>query len=136
MATHNKKYDEGKLPASLLLEFPHALKAVAAVGAYGLEKYQERGSWKKVTDGQQRYTEAEWRHRLDGAITENDAESGLPHRWHEVWNVLAVLELELAAAAGHNIPTLTTRAPKFDKAKPDEELLDLPAFLRPNPDAS
>jgi hypothetical protein len=89
------KLDEGKLMAALLLQFPHALEAIAQIATYGARKYS-RGGWLQVDDGINRYADAEWRHKLKRAQGEEcDPESGMPHRWHEAWNVLAQLELVL-----------------------------------------
>jgi len=89
------KLDEGKLMASLLLQFPRALDAIAQIATYGAKKYS-RGGWLSVSDGINRYADAEWRHKLARAKGEEcDPESGMPHRWHEAWNVLAQLELVL-----------------------------------------
>lgn len=91
------KLDAGKQMASLLLDFSRALSAVAQVSTMGALKYS-RGGWQHVPDGITRYSDAEWRHRLQGQVEELDSESGLPHRYHELWNCLAVLELELREA--------------------------------------
>jgi hypothetical protein len=87
------KLDAGKLMAALLLQFPHALEAIAQIATYGARKYSP-GGWLSVPDGINRYADAEWRHKLKRAQgEERDPESGRPHRWHEAWNVLAQLEL-------------------------------------------
>ena len=89
------KLDHGKTKAGLLEGFARALLAVAEVGTYGAEKYSVDG-WKHVKDGERRYSDAAWRHRLARASGEEvDNESGLPHSAHEAWNVLACLELQL-----------------------------------------
>ena len=89
------KLDAGKLQAGLLLDFASALEAVAKVSTYGAGKYS-RGGWQHVPDGLSRYADAEMRHKLARAKGEEfDQESGLDHRWHEVWNALAQLELEI-----------------------------------------
>jgi hypothetical protein len=84
------KYDAGKTQTGLLLDFSHALNAVAEVGTFGAKKYS-RGGWMSVENANERYTDAMMRHLLaDG----NDEESGLPHLAHMVWNALALLEME------------------------------------------
>jgi hypothetical protein len=88
------KLDAGKLNASLLGDFSLALKAVAEIATFGANKYS-RGGWQHVKDGVERYNDAEWRHKLEQRHEELDADSGLPHKWHHAWNVLAALELEL-----------------------------------------
>lgn len=85
------KLDGGKIRADLLLDFRHALKAVAEVATHGAEKYAP-GSWLHVPDGEVRYRAARMRHQLEEG---NDAMSGLPHLAHEAWNLLAELELRI-----------------------------------------
>jgi len=85
------KLDGGKTRAGLVLGgFSKALDAVAQVGTYGATRYTPRG-WEVVPDGKERYLDAAYRHLLAGDGLD---ESGLPHRWHLAWNILAVLELE------------------------------------------
>ncbi len=75
-----------------MADFPNALTEVAKVGTFGAEKYTDHG-WKYVEKGQQRYTDALYRHLL--ATTPVDEESGLLHAAHAAWNALAVLEFML-----------------------------------------
>lgn len=92
------KLDSGKVDAGLLFEsFPNALLAVAEVATFGANKYTRNG-WKEVPQGSTRYAAAGARHllkRYSGEVVDND--SKLPHRYHEVWNALAQLELELTS---------------------------------------
>ena len=88
------KLDAGKVQASLLEDFSLALMAVAQVATYGAAKYTV-GGWQQVPDGIRRYTDAEWRHRLAKRHEELDPESGLPHEFHELWNMLAKVEMKL-----------------------------------------
>ena len=89
------KLDQGKLMAGLLMDFPHALEAVAKVATFGANKYSVQG-WISVPDAIERYQHAEWRHKLKRAQGEElDPDSGLDHQFHEAWNVLAQLELRL-----------------------------------------
>lgn len=88
------KLDAGKTLAGVLLDFAHALGAVAEVGSMGARKYS-RGGWVQVPNGVERYTDAALRHLLKhGQGETNDPESGLPHLAHCAWNILAVLELQ------------------------------------------
>lgn len=87
------KLDDGKPLAGLLGDFSLALMAVVDVGTYGAKKYS-RGGWQSVPEGQQRYTDAMWRHMLAENRGELD-ESGLLHMAHAAWNALARLELKL-----------------------------------------
>lgn len=84
------KYDTGKLKAGILADFQLALKAIAEVGTFGANKYA-RNSWQNVSNAIERYTDAMWRHRLSDGV---DDESGFPHYYHELWNMLAVVELK------------------------------------------
>lgn len=90
------KLDAGKVDAELVFEsFPNALLAVAKVATFGANKYT-RGGWKSVKDGIVRYDAAHMRHKLKRLSGEKlDQDSKLAHRFHEAWNALAALELEL-----------------------------------------
>lgn len=90
------KLDAGKVDAELVFEsFPNALLAVAKVATFGANKYT-RGGWKSVKDGIVRYDAAHMRHKLKRLSGEKlDPDSKLDHRFHEAWNALAALELEL-----------------------------------------
>lgn len=89
------KFDGGKILAGIpFQDFPRALQAVAEVGTFGAKKYS-RSSWKTVDNAMTRYTDAKFRHILEGEISERDIESGLLHKAHEAWNALATLELYL-----------------------------------------
>ena len=96
MKKEGLKYDDGKIKPRLILEgFPRALIAVAEVATFGADKYTEHG-WVTVPDGINRYADAMGRHLLAEAKGEGlDAESGLKHAAHTVWNALARLELLL-----------------------------------------
>jgi hypothetical protein len=88
------KLDKGKVMASLLEDFSLALMEIAKVSTHGAEKYTRNG-WESVEDGETRYNDAAWRHRLKRKHEEMDPDSGLLHEAHEAWNVLAKLELKL-----------------------------------------
>lgn len=86
------KLDSGKLRAGLVLRgFSNALKAVAEVGTFGANKYTDDG-WRSVENGRKRYEDALWRHLLARG---RDEQSGLPHSWHALWNMMALIELGL-----------------------------------------
>lgn len=90
------KLDAGKPMADLVLgDFSNALLAVADVGTFGANKYTRHG-WRYVQDGQERYADAGVRHRLKGHQEDLDPDSGLLHKAHEAWNVLAELEYMLS----------------------------------------
>ena len=88
------KMDEGKVCAGALAEFRHALLAVAEVSTHGIEKYR-RDSWPEVPDGITRYNDAMWRHLLQEG---DDVDSGISHKAHACWNMLAELELTIREA--------------------------------------
>lgn len=93
--TKDMKFDGGKILAGIpFQDFPRALRAVAEIGTFGAKKYS-RSSWKTVDNAMVRYTDAKFRHILEGEITPLDIESGLLHKAHEAWNALATLELYL-----------------------------------------
>ena len=85
------KLDAGKIRADLLADFGPGLLKVAQICDYGAKKYSEKG-WMEVADARKRYNAAFWRHLLAGEGV--DPESNLPHRWHCMWNLLAMLSLE------------------------------------------
>lgn len=89
-----QKHDQGKPLAACLLQFPRALLSVAEVGTMGAQKYAW-ASWKDVPDAERRYTSAMMRHLLAAQISELDEESGLHHLHHCLWNLMAVVELQL-----------------------------------------
>lgn len=88
---HSIKHDAGKPIAGCLEEFSHALEAMVEVFEAGRREGYVRGSWENVDP--ERYKDAEWRHRLAGKREPLDPKSGLPHKFHEIWNALAQLEL-------------------------------------------
>lgn len=90
------KDDSGKMPVwrGVLNYFPRALGAVAAVSAFGADKYSWNG-WRSVPDARARYFDALGRHLLADTQEAFDAESGLPHLAHAAWCLLALLQMEL-----------------------------------------
>lgn len=104
------KADAGKAQPDLLeLGFARALRLVQAGLEYGAKKY-EAHSWRDVPDAMDRYSRAARRHRQERDLEASpngtfhavleacDAESGLPHIAHEVFNLLALIELDLASS--------------------------------------
>jgi hypothetical protein len=89
------KLDAHKLQADLLLDFRDALLAVASISDFGARKYTRHG-WIDVPNGQERYMAALLRHLLQEG---NDPDSGLPHKWHALWNLLAVVQLDINSAS-------------------------------------
>lgn len=86
------KADAGKLRLTLVPT--ELVRAVAVIREYGVNKYGESESWKRVEI--QRYRDAAYRHFL--AYLDNpesvDEESGLPHLWHLACNIAFLIELE------------------------------------------
>ena len=91
-----KKYDEGKPKAwAFVANFPLALQKVAELDTIGALKYTPSG-WREVPNGQERYMDAFMRHALKLAAGEElDDETGMPHKASMIWNLLAVLEMEI-----------------------------------------
>lgn len=100
------KADGGKTrPALISIGFQRALRIVQATTDYGALKY-EAHSWRKVPNAKERYLEAAERHRQERLLAQTgsefnslasiDKESGLPHIAHEIFCLLAIMELELA----------------------------------------
>lgn len=76
------------------IPFPSFIRAVAAVRAFGIEKYHSVESWKSISA--ERYRDALCRHWLEYIDNpeKKDDESGLPHLWHVGCNVMFLIELE------------------------------------------
>ena len=105
------KADAGKaMPDLFELGFANAIRLVQATMEYGAQKY-EAHSWQNVPNGLERYTRAGARHRQDrqrdwremgtagATLYSKDRESGLPHIAHEIFNLMAQLELALSEEA-------------------------------------
>jgi hypothetical protein len=89
------KLDAGKPRVGLVIgDFGAALTEVARVGTYGAQKYTAHG-WLTVPNGEERYTDAMYRHLLQENHTPFDGDTGLLHAAHAAWNALARLELML-----------------------------------------
>ena len=93
------KLDAGKNRLGLVLgDFALALEHVGRVGTFGARKYSDHG-WLTVPNGQERYTDAMYRHLMREASGEDiDFDTSLLHAAHAAWNALARLELALRAA--------------------------------------
>ncbi len=95
------KNDLGKpLPYLVLSNFLPALQEVIKVGTFGAQKYTPNG-WKHVPDGNVRYYEAAMRHILDDMKDPMslDEDSKCYHLAQAIWNLLAVLTLEINSSA-------------------------------------
>lgn len=96
MTTRDLKFDAGKPRWSLLMRgLATALGGVVAVLTFGAKKY-EAHSWRNVSNGEERYLDALYRH-LDALQRGEkiDPESGLSHWSHVATNALFLHELEI-----------------------------------------
>lgn len=85
------KHDGDKVRLDLVE--PSLINAVGRVRTFGVKKYPDEQSWRKVS--KQRYIAATMRHfeaYRSGEFL--DPESGLPHLWHVACNIMFLIELE------------------------------------------
>lgn len=85
------RYNEGKLPLGHILDYPHAMAALAEVAAYGADKYS-RGNF---TNGQDVTVTADclMRHLMKWWAGEDcDPESGISHLAHCMWNLATLIQ--------------------------------------------
>jgi hypothetical protein len=89
------KADAGKLDLTLVPR--KAIREIAKVRMYGVEKYGASESWRRVDPN--RYRAAAFRHFLAYLDDPHgvDEESGLPHISHLACNVAFLIELEKGA---------------------------------------
>lgn len=104
MSDQKFKADAGKAhPTLIQIGFAKAIRLVQATMEYGAQKY-EAHSWRNVPNASTRYFDAAERHRqarmlhlnmgYESHLFPRDEESGLPHIAHEVFNLMALMELE------------------------------------------
>ncbi len=90
------KHDQGKLLFGCFTQgLAPVIKGVVAVLTYGAQKYA-RDSWQSVPNARQRYYDAFERHMNE--INLNiyyDNESGLPHTFHAICNLMFVAWFDL-----------------------------------------
>ncbi len=93
------KADKGK--PRLFLVPPSIIEAVGVVRTYGVQKYGDEQSWRKVEPW--RYRDAMMRHLVSYMRDPQglDKESGLPHLWHVACNVAFLIEMEQVAWYGY-----------------------------------
>ena len=96
----NYKFDSGK--SRLDLVPPELIEAVGAVRTYGVQKYGDGESWKKVEP--YRYAAALMRHLCKWLKNPHsvDSESGLPHLWHMACNVAFLIAMTSTAPDNKN----------------------------------
>lgn len=93
------KHNKHKVPLDIIQtrQFPKALQAIALATAFGNKKYEATDkdflNFKRVAGGSQTYFDAAARHNAERE--EIDEDSGLPHIFHAVWDMMAGLELFL-----------------------------------------
>lgn len=86
-----KKFDKGKPRlAEMVSDFREPLIEVAKIWAFGADKY-DKGNWRYVSEGKDRYSNAMLRHLLAESDRAVDDESLLLHAAHVAWNALARL---------------------------------------------
>ena len=88
----------GKVPIELVdTGFPHSLWELAKVLGWAAEhKGYKPNDWKQLPDAKTAFQAAASRHRMKPLLGEEfDPESGLHHKVHELFNVIAELELIL-----------------------------------------
>lgn len=94
----DKKWDQGKPMVGLMKrDFAEALLAVSEISKYGVQKYNQPGSWKLVENALDRYEDALGRHDLAMTYEDYDEESGYLHAMHRAWNALATLQIILSS---------------------------------------
>lgn len=111
------KLDAGKpKPSTYVLRyFPRAILEVAKVSEFGAKKYTPKG-WEKVTNGVDRYEDAEVRHILKEEIerSQTDLDSDILHAAHKAWNALASLELLCRTSQSTLKPLVSTSGVALD----------------------
>ena len=101
-SSSGQKFDNGKLEmGEFFSQFPEALKGLCTVAQYGKIKYSEGNgnvNFKEVPDAIKRYKDATVRHLME-YLAGNflDEESLCPHLFHILWNVCALIELDIKA---------------------------------------
>jgi len=109
MADAALRFNAGKPDLSFLLGFSHANEALARVFEQGAIKY-ERDNWKKGGKPDAEYLGSALRHiqkHADGQLW--DADTGCLHLAHAVWNLNALIELNVTS----DVPAVD---PEFDQA--------------------
>lgn len=85
------KFDKGKPRlGEMIQDFRKPLLEICKVWEFGADKYS-KSNWKKVENGEERYTNALARHfaaEMDEVV---DAETKLHHAIHVAWNAIARL---------------------------------------------
>lgn len=119
--------NKGKDELSYLLSIPEAQKALAHVFRQGAKKYT-RDNWKLGGKPDAEYLDALQRHLLKH-VNEGpfDPETGALHLAHAVWNLVALIELNIAPEHGVFNPDNTLDKPKVEEPVPVKSNLTLHA---------
>jgi hypothetical protein len=91
------RFNQGKLDLSYMLEFPRAMALFCNICTFGEHKY-ERGNFKLGGKPDLEYYKSLMRHIQDAfdADAESwDDDSGLHHLGHAMWNIAALIQLNL-----------------------------------------
>lgn len=91
MIGDENKFDGDKTRLDLVE--PSLIEAIGKVRTYGVKKYHEEQSWRKVE--KKRYIAAAMRHfEAYRAGETTDSESGMPHLWHCACNLMFLIEMD------------------------------------------
>lgn len=88
------RYNAGKAELSYLLDLPRALTELCRVFEYGAAKYS-RGNYKLGGKPDEEYLDAALRHVFAARTAARDPESGCLHLAHAIWNLAALIELNV-----------------------------------------
>lgn len=100
------RYNADKPELSYLLSIPSAVEALAKVFSQGAIKY-ERDNWQKGGKPNEEYLDSCLRHLYASEREHYDADTGCLHLAHAIWNLAALIEL--------NVP-VELFDPSFDQA--------------------
>ena len=116
MSELGAKHDQGKLLFGCFTQgLAPVIKGVVAVLTYGAQKYA-RDSWKSVPNARQRYYDAFERHINSMNIGETrDFESGLPHIFHAICNLMFVAWFDLKDSEFHSENVYDFNRPPVNK---------------------
>lgn len=107
----------GKYMAGVIADFAPALREIAKLGSMNNKpngKY-ERGSWKLVNNPEVEYSDAFWRHLLEGSDN-IDPESNMPHDVAIAWNAIVLVWFRLKREAEEALKD----SPQWSKADLDK----------------
>lgn len=89
------RFNSGKPHVSYILHFPCSIESIARIMEYGAKKYGDM-NWAKGGKPDTEYLDSCMRHILKFVEGEPiDEESGCHHIGHAIWNLLALMDLNL-----------------------------------------